>query len=64
MTDELELKLQECEAALKFYRWRLITSQSLRQILVALYSYLENIEAEKKPSSPKKKVEEIKEKSA
>jgi len=64
MTDELELKLQECKAALNFYYRRLITSQSLRQILLDLYSYLEDIEAEKKPSSPKKKGEEIKEKSA
>ena len=54
MTDELELKLQECEAALKFYRWRLITSQSLRQILVDLYSYFEDEEAEKKPPASKK----------
>ena len=57
MTDELELKLQECKAALNFYYRRLITSQSLRQILLDLYSYLEDIEAEKKPSYAKKNEE-------
>ena len=54
MTNELELKLQRCEAALNFYYRRLITSESLRHILVDLYSYLENIEAEKKPPASKK----------
>ena len=64
MTNELELKLQEIEAALKFYRHRLLSSQSLRSVLIDLYNFLENEEAEKKPSSPKKKGEEIKEKPA
>jgi len=64
MTDELELKLQEIEAALKFFRRRLLSSQALRSILIDVYNWLENEEAEKKPSSPKKKGEEIKEKSA
>ena len=54
MTNELELKLQECKAALNFYYRRLITSQSLRQILLDLYSYLEDEEAEKKPPASKK----------
>ena len=54
MIDELELKLQECETALKFYRRRLLSSQSLRSILIDLYNFLENEEAEKKPPASKK----------
>ena len=54
MTNELELKLQECEVALKFYRRQLISSQSLRSVLIDLYNLLENEKAEKKPSYAKK----------
>ena len=54
MTDELELKLQGCEAALNFYRRRFLSSQSLRSVLIDLYNFLENIEAEKKPPASKK----------
>ena len=57
MTDELELKLQECETALKFYRRRLISSQSLMSVLIDCYNFIENIEAEKKPSYAKKNEE-------
>ena len=64
MTNELELKLQECEVAIRFFRQQRLNSQSLRGILIDLYNLLENKEAEKKPSYAKKKVEEIKEKPA
>ena len=57
MTDELKLKLQEIEAALKFFRRRLLSSQALRSILIDVYNWLENKEAEKKPPASKKNKE-------
>lgn len=49
-----ETKLRETEAAIIFYRGKLISSQSLRSILIDLYNALENEEAEKKREEEKK----------
>lgn len=56
MTDELEQKLRLLESAITLFRARLLSSQSLRSVLIELYNYLENDEAEKKWSEAQKKV--------
>lgn len=54
MTNEIETKLREIEAALQFYRRHLISSQSLRSILIDLYNLLEEEEKERNPEASKK----------
>lgn len=54
MTDELELKLRSVESAIDFFRRHLISSQALRAILIDLYNFLENEEADKRLSKDEK----------
>jgi hypothetical protein len=58
MTDEIEQKLNEVEAAVTFYRRRLMSLQSLKAVLIGCYNLLENNEAEKRPAASKTKAEE------
>jgi len=58
MESKLEQKLRELEAALQFFRRRLLNSQSLRSILIDLYNYLENEEEDIKYIPIDKKVKE------
>jgi len=59
MTDELEQKLREVEAAAQFYRRRLLSSEVLRHILLNLYTLLESEEAEKKVKEKKENEEAL-----
>jgi hypothetical protein len=58
MDQEIEQKLREVEAAVQFYRRRLISNQSLMTVLLDLYNLLEGLEAEKRMPAFSKKVEE------
>jgi hypothetical protein len=58
MQDELEQKLRLLEASITLFRDRRLPTQSLMGVLIDLYNWLENNEAEKRPAASKKKVEE------
>jgi hypothetical protein len=48
MKEEIEEQLKRVEAAIEFYRDRLMSGQSLMNVLIKLYNALEESEREKK----------------
>jgi len=56
--ENLEQKLKNLEAAICFYREHLISSQSLKTILIEVYNLLEEREVDKKLNSNKKNAKE------
>jgi len=54
MTNEIEQKLRLLEASITLFRKHLLSSQSLRSVLIDLYNLLENEEIDEKIKKVKK----------